>query len=447
MRRIPFSLLLLFGGLLLSCERPLVEESPPMIEVLAPDFDEVFVDDQVVLRVKASSFRDVTRLEIGPLPMNYNQTRDEWEALLQLVPGPNIVAITATDEGNISRTDTLYAIYMPHNYVQGPQLETPVGHHASAITLLGTVWTFGGTRSENGPALDIVQQLPFGNDRFSGPEGSNMLTARLGHTATRLPDGRILLLGGSSTGQPEELSDLVATAEIFDPSAGTFIDVPFTDGNPIQRTFHTAVVRSVAGNTFVEVLGGRGNIGTNATPRMGTRSDLRSFLLRGDTLIAQTPNQGPFIEAIAEHTQTPLTGGETGLIRRYVVRSSAFLGDAREDIGFILDYGDPISLFAGPINAPFIPRKGHAGQYMRQGIVGFFGGRAGDPGLAVDTQELYFERADRFVKLPTSVEPIMGERFGLTATNYGATRILLIGGFDDDGEARPNGVFFDYTLN
>src|SRR5688572_23157760 len=50
------------------------------------------------------------------------------------------------------------------------------------------------------------------------PEGSNMATERRGHTATRLPDGRVLIAGG------ENSTGALNGSEIFDPAAGTFSD-------------------------------------------------------------------------------------------------------------------------------------------------------------------------------------------------------------------------------
>jgi len=43
-----------------------------------------------------------------------------------------------------------------------------------------------------------------------------MITARAGHTTTRLPDGRVLVAGGESD------LGVLRTAEIYDPATGTW---------------------------------------------------------------------------------------------------------------------------------------------------------------------------------------------------------------------------------
>ena len=61
-----------------------------------------------------------------------------------------------------------------------------------------------------------------------------MGTARLGHTATLLSNGKVLIAGGSST---VGMGPALATAEIFDPAAETFVNTGSMGG---PRTFHTS---------------------------------------------------------------------------------------------------------------------------------------------------------------------------------------------------------------
>jgi len=59
---------------------------------------------------------------------------------------------------------------------------------------------------------------------------SDMITARSGHTATTLLDGRVLVAGGTA--------DSVHSAELFIPALGTFL--PTTGGMIFPRSGHCA---------------------------------------------------------------------------------------------------------------------------------------------------------------------------------------------------------------
>jgi hypothetical protein len=57
--------------------------------------------------------------------------------------------------------------------------------------------------------------------------------ARYYHTATVLPDGRVLVVGGT----PDGLSENIAEAEVFDPETGSFSS---TGRLAVGRYLHTA---------------------------------------------------------------------------------------------------------------------------------------------------------------------------------------------------------------
>jgi hypothetical protein len=63
-----------------------------------------------------------------------------------------------------------------------------------------------------------------------------MATAREQHTATLLPDGRVLIAGGATSAGA---GDPTATAEVYDPSTGTF---SVTGSMAEARTYHTATL-------------------------------------------------------------------------------------------------------------------------------------------------------------------------------------------------------------
>jgi hypothetical protein len=106
--------------------------------------------------------------------------------------------------------------------------------------VVGMVLLVGGSYSE--PRAEIYDG-PTQQFEFTGPLQVN----RQDHTATLLPDGRVVVVGGTdSTG------GLVAEAEIWDPCTGTFV-VCGTLGTP--RTGHTATALF---DGRVLVAGGRG---------------------------------------------------------------------------------------------------------------------------------------------------------------------------------------------
>lgn len=62
---------------------------------------------------------------------------------------------------------------------------------------------------------------------------SSMAEAREEHTATLLPDGRVLIVGGNS------VTDTLASAEIYDPLTGSFA---FAGSTGTPRSTHTATL-------------------------------------------------------------------------------------------------------------------------------------------------------------------------------------------------------------
>ncbi len=105
--------------------------------------------------------------------------------------------------------------FVPTNSMSHPR----VGHTATLLSN-GYVLVTGGTLSSVSPNQSITASAEL-YDPVTGtfiPIGP-MTTARLFHSATLLPDGRVLIAGGTGVGGVPN-----TTAEIFNPVGGWFVE-------------------------------------------------------------------------------------------------------------------------------------------------------------------------------------------------------------------------------
>jgi hypothetical protein len=117
------------------------------------------------------------------------------------------------------------------SFAAGPALaQARVGHTATGLAD-GRVLVVGGWPDEGRPPMATAEIYDPQSGRFA-PAGS-MAVARGGHTASRLADGRVLIVGG------QDGSAILATAEIFDPSSMRFVAAARLPG---PRDAHAAAV-------------------------------------------------------------------------------------------------------------------------------------------------------------------------------------------------------------
>jgi sugar lactone lactonase YvrE len=138
------------------------------------------------------------------------------------------------------------------------QLQTPRADQSAAALANGSVLTVGG-RNANG-VFGSAELYSSGAGQFSNLSG-NMQIGRSGHTATLLLDGRVLITGGQNgvalnSNEAFDAQSVLLFKPSFDPANGGFVIIPHALSTP--RWDHTATVLP---NGKVLIAGGRNESG------------------------------------------------------------------------------------------------------------------------------------------------------------------------------------------
>jgi hypothetical protein len=177
-------------------------------------------------------------------------------------------------------------------WLPGPPMSVSRANHTATLLASGRVLVAAGFTTDPGSLTWTLSAEVFDPLTNSwSPTTGAPLVPRGGHTANRLPDGRVLLVGGGAGGD--------RSAELYQPATGTFI---LTGGQPQEfRIFHASAVTS---HGTVLVAGG----GPPQAEQYDPVQD--AFLPSG-----QNPPFGlPVTDAPSHATLTPVPGGRVILI-------------------------------------------------------------------------------------------------------------------------------------
>jgi hypothetical protein len=195
-----------------------------------------------------------------------NQGRRGHTAAL-MADGRVIVAGGRDADGEPMDTTEIYDPGSGAWTVTAPMSIGRIGHSMTALPD-GRVLVAGGTSRGPSGASGGQTIRPDASAEIFDPRTNawkataSMRTARFEHTATALPDGKVLIAGGQGPGEGGKITALVS-AELYDPAADGFVST--TDLGE-ARTNHAAVLLN--DRSSVLVMGGAG--GANADVSLGT---------------------------------------------------------------------------------------------------------------------------------------------------------------------------------
>ena len=428
----------LIALVLVACERPFVETIQPELIVLEPDLSEVQTASVIELRVQSTHFRPVGGVYLNGAPMDPAPPGPAfWQASIALRLGLNTLIFEATDLENISRVDTAYAVYLPHRIsLNAPSLPEGRGGHSIVRLRNGELMVTGGASMQGGPARGESFLLASNSGIFSHMQ-ERLITPRTGHTSTVLPNGQVLIVGGSRVDSPTNVGDLIESAEIFDPNASGrgFREIP-VNGQPIRRVYHAAVLRQSGNEIFLDLIGGNGDTRYGTSPFFGVRQDIRTFRIESDELIALNTNaSAPFIdEPVAGYTVTRTQPNSYLLLGSRFINNSAINGNMR------IDYPGGTGLFFSGLPGFLMPRTAHATASVLSGVFTTFGGHQSTPSDVLTRMEVFHEQANQFFALRPA-QAMVG-RYRHTATSSGLRSVLLVGGFARNGTAITASEYF-----
>ena len=274
------------------------------------------------------------------------------------------------------------------------------GRYFQSATLLvdGNVLVAGGY---SGPGLDPALTSAELYDPITGTWAAtgDMMQARVGHTATLLPDGRLLVAGGLECCASRVVGDRLASAELYDPVTGTWT----ATSDMIQaRDGHTATLLP---DGRVLVAGGRS-------------AELY------DPSTGRWTATGDMTEPYFGHTATLLLDG-TVLVAG---------GDAPSGPGARAwphaELYDPVTGTWDATHGMITPRLGHTATLLPDGRVLVLGGRVhgGADSALLHEAELYDAVTGRWA----AVGEVIGARSGHTATLLPDGRVLVVGGYGSE---------------
>jgi hypothetical protein len=317
-----------------------------------------------------------------------------------------IQTITATDTANPLLTGTSSRIQVSApavGFTPTGSMSIPRAGHTATLLNDGDVLLVGGIDWDCPPTINcnnFIMIIVKSAETYTAAGGQFSTSAimsvpRVGHTATLLQDGRVLVTGGGYKSATD-------SAEIFDPSTSTFTP---TGNMTSARSGHTATLLANG-----KVLLAGGFAGNGNWPATAELFDPATGMFTATGIMsALGPGQ----------TATLLSDGKVLFAGGGVVVGTDLVPTATAEIY------DPATGIFTPTGNMNVPRVGHTATLLANSKVLIAGGGTGGSASLTATAELFDEATGLF----TPTGNMVTARFDHTATLLTNGKVLLTGGF------------------
>jgi len=278
-------------------------------------------------------------------------------------------------------------------FVETGPMHTARLSHSAALLQNGEVLVVGGANTIDYPAMVFASAELYDPSSKSFSLTGSLATARSGHTASLLPDGKVLIAGGV-----DSMQQTLASAELYDPASATFA---MTGSMNMDRENHTATRLA---NGEVLIVGGYSS----------TTSTVQSTAELYDPGTGMFTFTGAMTTARDGHTATPLTNGDVLI---------AGGGDNDGNILATTEVYDPVAGKFSAAASMTTSRYGHFAALLSNGDI-LIGGGIDNAGSSLASAERYLAGRGSFQKVGSMAR----DRFFVNASVLG-NDVLIIGGF------------------